>query len=396
LTGTVRARNQVTVRPEIAAPVAEVFVRSGDAVRKGDPLVRLRDDGLGEQLRQAEANVALQQATVKVNGARVAELQAQTGRARALAAEQLVSRLELDTLEAQLLAAQAGIEEANARLEQARATADERRAALDKTTVRAPLSGRVGRRQAEVGMLATPATALFEMGTLDQLVVEAPVTGENLSLLRPGQTVRITAPGLARPIEARLARLPPFLAPGSLSTLAEIDVANPDGALVPGAFVSVEVSYAESRTATLLPTSALVEETRTGSTVVFVAAYDGAEPGGTGTGELSQRAYGVVRRPVEVLAEGRGLVGLAGVQSGEWVVTVGQHLLAETDATARVRPAGTERILELQTRQREDVLQDFLDEQQRLARARGAAPPSNEEFMSGDAPAPADSGGAGR
>jgi RND family efflux transporter MFP subunit len=398
LTGTVRARNQVTVRPEIEAAVAEVFVRSGDAVRKGDPLVRLRDDGLREQLQQAQAAVALQQAAAKVSAARVAELQAQATRARTLAAEQLVSRLELETLEAQLLAAQAGADEAAARLQQAHATEDERRAALDKTVVRAPISGRVGRRQAEVGMLATTDTALFEMGSLDRLIVEAPVTAEMLPRLRPGHAVRITAPGLDGAVEARLSRIPPFLAPASLSTIAEIDVTNPDGALTPGSFVTVDVVYGESRTATVIPTSALVEDPRTGTSAVFVAAYDGREPaGGSGTGPLSERAFPVAQRAVQVLAEGRGQVGVSGVEEGEWVVSVGQHLLADdASPTARVRPNSDARVLEMQTRQREDVLEGFLAEQQRLARERGAVPPTNREFMRAASPAPAADGRTGR
>jgi hypothetical protein len=48
-----------------------------------------------------------------------------------------------------------------------------------------------------------------------------------------------------------------------------------------------------------------------------------------------------------------------------------------------VRPTTWERVTALQSLQREDLLQSFLDEQQRQARTRGAVPPTNEEFLGG-------------
>ena len=55
--GVVKARNQVEVRPEIAAPVAEVLAESGDAVERGQVLVRLKDDEARDRLNQAAAEI---------------------------------------------------------------------------------------------------------------------------------------------------------------------------------------------------------------------------------------------------------------------------------------------------------------------------------------------------
>ena len=122
LSGVVKARNQVAIRPEISARVIEVLVRSGEAVQRGQPLVRLEDDTLREQLRQAEAAVRLAEAEALEAKARVAELEAQVTRTRALAEEELVSRLQVDTQEAQLDAAEASAARAEAQVEQARAS----------------------------------------------------------------------------------------------------------------------------------------------------------------------------------------------------------------------------------------------------------------------------------
>lgn len=379
VSGRVRSHNQVVIRAEIEAPIVEVMAASGAAVERGQPLVRLDDNALREQLRQAEANLRLTAAEAAEARARVAELEAQVVRTRALAAEELVSELELETQEARRAAGKAGAEAAEARVDQARATVDERRDALGKTLVRAPVSGHVGQRNAEVGMIADPATPLFVVGDLSELIVEIPLTESMLSYVRSGLPVRITAQSLAQPLRAELSRVSPFLAAGSFSTVGEVDVANPDGRLQPGMFVTVDVLYGESESATLVPSSALWEDPRSGVVGVYVVDMAGAVPAST---ELSDEERGVEFRPVDVLAEGAATVGLRGVEQDEWVVIVGQHLLHGQDATsARVRPTTWERVLELQGLQREDVLRGFLDKQQRLARTRGAEPPTNREFL---------------
>jgi RND family efflux transporter MFP subunit len=376
LSGVVKAENQVSVRPEIEAVVAEVYVKSGEAVSKGQPLVRLRDTTFADQLRQAEAAVRLEQAAAREAAARVEELRAQVVRTRELAEQQLVSRMELDTQEAQVAGSRAAAEQAQARVQQAVATVEERRTAVARTIVRSPVAGRVGQRTVEPGMLANPATVLFVVGNLDRLRVEVPLTGEMLSFVKPGQGALVHADALGgEPLRARIARISPFLAEGSLSTTGEIDVTNHDGRLRPGMFVSVDLLHGETAPATLVPASALWEDPRTGQRGVFVVAVPQGGPGEV----LSEAAHPVALRVVEVRAEGHGQVGVSGVEAGEWVVTVGQHLLAlGADARARVRATSWERVQELQGLQREDLLRGFMEKQQRLARAQGAALPTAE------------------
>jgi hypothetical protein len=76
-------------------------------------------------------------------------------------------------------------------------------------------------------------------------------------------------------------------------------------------------------------------------------------------------------RPVEIVAEGTQTTGIDGVDPGEWVVVVGQHLLSAQSGgsapQARIRVIEWDRILELQAVQRQDVLRRFMDKQQQLA-----------------------------
>lgn len=384
LNGVVKADNQVAVMAEIEAPILEVLARNGEAVRQGQPLVRLNGDTLRDQLRQAEASVRLAQASAQQARAQVAEVEARVVRTRALAKEDLVSEMQLETEEAQFASAKAGVAQADAQVEQARATVQERRSALDKTVIRAPVAGRIGQRNAEVGMLAGPDDVLFLLGDMRDLVVEVPLTEEMLGYVRQGHPVRIGSPALKeRQVSATLTRISPFLEASSFSTVGEIDVANDvqgqAGQLRPGMFVTVDVLYGQSAEATLVPSSAIWEDPRTGIHGIYVTA---APAEGSSPNEISAEPRRVQLRPVEVIAEGRAQVGVRGVQPGEWVVIVGQNLLSGKEgATARVRRTTWERVLRLQGLQREDLLEAYMDKQQRLARERGTEPPSSEEFL---------------
>ncbi|HEX6203791.1 MAG TPA: HlyD family efflux transporter periplasmic adaptor subunit, partial [Thermoanaerobaculia bacterium] len=276
------------------------------------------------------------------------------------------------------------------------------------------VAGRVGQVQAEVGMLVDPSTVLTVIGDLDDLVIEVPLTQEMLAFVREGQTVRVAGLG-AEALTATLTRISPFLA-GSFTTVGEIDLHGSPRGLLPGMFVAVDVLYGESERATLVPLAAVWDDPRSGERGVWTVdltrpaetpsgdasagSRESAERRAAGSGSppgegLSTDAYPVGFRAVEVLAEGASAAGVAGLSPGTWVVTVGQHLLADQGAaSARVRPTTWERVMELQSLQREDLLQGFLDEQQRQARLRGAEPPTNEEYLlGGTVPRPGTGGG---
>lgn len=379
VTGTLRARNQVAIRPEVQGRIVDVLVRDGDAVEQDQPLVRLEPVSVTSQLRQARAGLDVSSASADAARARLAELEAQVVRTRKLAKQGLVSQLELETQEAQFAAAGAAAEQARASIAAARATVAERRDSVQKTVVRAPVAGRIGQRNAEVGMRADSSTVLFMVGDITELIVEVPLGEEMLAHVREGQTVHVRSPAVGgEPRTAKLSRISPFLTPGSFSTTAEIDLDNPQEIWRPGMFVTVDILYGESQRATLVPLSALWEDPKSGRFQVFV--LDGVPTDGDDPAE----ARPFVARDVEVVAHGHDTIGVSGIEPNEWVVTVGQFMLAEHEGDhARVRPTTWERVLVLQSRQQEDLLQDFLDKQQRLARTRGARPPSTDDLVAG-------------
>ncbi len=132
--------------------------------------------------------------------------------------------------------------------------------------------------------------------------------------------------------QAEISRISPFLEAESFSTTAEIDVPGAGPACGRACSSRCGCSTARSERATLVPASALWEDPRTGDWTVFVVEDgDGLiepdSPGGEIPDDSARRYPG---GPSSVLAEGRGRVGGRGVDEGEWVVTLGQHLLQES------------------------------------------------------------------
>jgi len=374
LTGTVRAAGEVAIFPQTSGSIIEVLAQNGDQVEKGETLVRIQAVGSQAQLTQARSSLDVARAAHREAEANVRQLEAQYERNAALGKEGLVPEDTVATLRAQLEAARAAAARTKAQADVAEATIAERADVQDQTTVRAPISGRVGQRNAEVGMRVDEQTALFIIGRLENVRVEVPVTQEIVSRIQEGQPVEIGAQGRAGPpISAQVSRISPFLEAGSYSAEVEIDLPNKDGRLVPGMFVTADIFYGESEEATLVPSSALYDHPTTGERGVFVLPNGppARSTGAAGATPSDTEPVPIPFRAVEVIAEGPQTVGVRGVDPGGWVVVVGQHLLAaqtgEGPPTARARVIEWDRILELQRLQRDDLLRDFMQKQQRLA-----------------------------
>lgn len=388
LNGVVQARNQVTIYPEIAGRLEAVFVDNGDVVERGAALARINPRQYEEQLTQAEASLRIQEAAAAQAHAELRQLEAELARTEQLAERDFTSDSELERQRAAVDGARAAYQRAEAQVDQARSTIEERRESLRQTVVRAPVSGRVGRRNAEVGMRVDGSTSLFVVGDLSEMRVRVTLTEEMLNYIEAGQRVRIASPRLGEAgLQAQISRISPFLEESSFTTEAHIDVSNAAGVLTPGMYVDVDVFYGETEEATLIPNSAVFEDPRTGRIGVFVATEYSAPPAGedevvlepagetVGPGPGLSDPTTVVFREVEVVARGRSSTGINGIDEGEWIVVTGHDLIdGEIDepVDVRLRAVGWERVVGLQELQQQDLLRQFMDKQQRIARIQGA------------------------
>jgi HlyD family secretion protein len=371
LTGSVRARNQIEIFPEISAPVTEVLVNEGDRVREGQVLVRLRDTEIRERLNQAMSGLQIAVAQVRQAESNVMQAESNLRRVRSLADRDFGTAAELERVEVELESARASLQLAIAQRDQASSVVSERRTALENTEIRAPISGVVGQRNAEIGQQVGPGTRLFEIGDTDLMQIRVMLTEQMLGYIRNDQKVLITTPSLPDTmLSASVSRISPFLNPVSHTTHAEIDVPNRNGLLKPGMFVTVDILYGESETATLIPNSAIYRHPRDGTVGVYVAGSIGTEL--DFEDDDRPEVFGptpIQFRQVDVVARGRMMSGVRGIDEDQWVVTLGHNLITSRNASqAVIRVTEWDHIIDLQQMQSRDLLNLI---RQKIARRNG-------------------------
>jgi len=346
LNGLVRAANQVDIYPRISAPVEEVYVQDGEEVVKGKPLVKLRDSEFNEQLKQAEAALRINIAQRRQAEAALGEVESELRRERVLAERDLSSELNIEQLEAHKESAEASVQLADAQIAQAESLVEERKEALDRTIVRAPVSGTVGGRTAEPGMQANTGERLFTIGDLSNSRITISLTEKMLGYIESGQSVRIFSENMGDTVlTAEVSRISPFLGAGNFSTEAEIDINNDSGILLPGMFVTVDVLYGESEQATIVPLSSIYKNPRSGETGIYVATSYGLESEIVEELENTEEPLSLSNPtdvefvPIEVIARGR-----------------------DNSSTARVRPTSWMKIVEMQRLQPQDLLRQIMEQ----------------------------------
>ncbi len=193
LNGEVRPVRDIQVTaPASGVRILELLVDEGDTVRQGQAMARLDTNVALAQIRAAEANVAqAQSAAVRARGEyQRAESIRDSG---ALSTEAIEARRSAAiAAEAQLAAARAQLSEVNAR--------------LGGGYVRAPASGKVIRRTAEIGR-NVDGQVLFRIAAGNQLEVAAQVAEEEALALQVGQPATFTLVD-GSTVEGRLRRLP--------------------------------------------------------------------------------------------------------------------------------------------------------------------------------------------
>lgn len=159
-TGHVEARRQVQISADISGRIVELPVEEGEDVEEGDLLLRIDPTQFRAAVRRAEASLA--EAEAREARAQAAYRRAQRGweRTRELknAGENYVTDDEAEQAQTDAELAKAEWSAAQHAVEQARAALNEARDRLEKTVIRAPMSGRVTRLNVEVGETAVVGT----------------------------------------------------------------------------------------------------------------------------------------------------------------------------------------------------------------------------------------------
>src|SRR5690606_26360523 len=197
--GYVVARTKASVSSKVAGRLVYLGVEEGDVVQAGAILARLEDAEYEAAVRQAAAERLSAEATRQEAHAAVAQAERDLERARALAADGHIPPQQLEDAETALTVARARLAAAEARVAAAEHVQAAAEAALENTRVRAPFTGTVLRKDAEVGEVVAPSVAgtgltrgaVVTMADLSTLEVEVDVNEAYIGGVRRDQPAEI-------------------------------------------------------------------------------------------------------------------------------------------------------------------------------------------------------------
>ncbi len=247
LSGTLQALNQTTLSAEVEAVVAEVLVRPGDAVRKGQVLLRFDQRDIQERVKTQEAQLTSSKAQLEL-------AKSNYQRSQDLLKQNYVSQNSFDSAGQSLKSAEASVEAAQAQLAIARK-------ALQSSEVRAPFSGYISERLVQPGQRVGMVARLVSLVDLAHLELEGQVPVAYVPRLKLGQSIRFQAEGFdQREFKGQLVRLNPAATAGSRTLPVYAEINNPDGALKTGMFVSGDLSLNEATDAMVINSAAIRQD----------------------------------------------------------------------------------------------------------------------------------------
>ena len=287
------------------ARIADVRVAIGDWVERGEALVTLQSEEVGE--------------------ARSAFYKARADRELASASFERETRLfdrgvgaqkNLLAAEAELKVADASMDAAEKKLHLLGFTEEQIRASDEVHDVNpivslfAPIAGRVIENNAVLGDMVDQSTEILTIMDPRVLWVDAEIYERDIARVHPGQDVELSVPAYPGEIfGGRLSYVGDVIKEDTRTVTVRTEVENRDQRLKPGMFADVQISLNGARRALAVPEEAVLEDEQ--ETIVFVAVDDGYLP-----------------RAVEVGGTHDGyLEVLHGLDEGDRVVTAGSFQL---------------------------------------------------------------------
>lgn len=311
--GNVLPQQAVRITPKVPGKIEAIYVKEGDWVKKGEPLVKLDQTDFLIALEKAKSSFQKAQAQLEQARLSLEDRRRDYQRAKALFEERVISQQEYEKAEVALKASEAQYQLAKAQLEEASAALKQAETELRESLIRAPFSGVVTQRFVDPGQRAytVPPTEILELVDNTRVKVLLDLPERDLPKVKQGAAVRVLPDALpGKEFLGRISALYPKVDPVTRTFRVEVVLDNPKGELKPGMFVKARVFLGREETL-FVPREAVVRMIGTGKEYCFVVIGGKARHREVVTGER----FG---EKVEVLE---------GLSEGEEVVVSGQEKL---------------------------------------------------------------------
>jgi RND family efflux transporter MFP subunit len=236
------------------------YVDIGDKVKAGALLADITAPELDHQISQAKATLAQNQATLQQTEASRDLADITNGRDSRLVKQGWLTLQQGDNDRLTLKAQQAavGVAQSNIAAQEAQIRVLEQDKAYQRVV--APFDGVITQRNIDNGSLVTSgSTFMFTLMHSDVIRTQVFVPQDEAFGLGPGVDAVVRVPEIPdRTFPGKVTRIASALQPGSRTLLTEIDVPNPDGALSPGIYCTVELLIPRNTPSMIIPADAIV------------------------------------------------------------------------------------------------------------------------------------------
>ncbi len=282
-TGQIEAIQSIEVRPEVEGRITDILVREGHYVADSTPLFKVDDTELKAEVARAEAERDLAQRALERT-------------------KQLI---------AQNASSQADLERADATFRSAQASYDLLRVRLERSVVRAPFGGVLGRRLVSIGEYVTTQSRLIPLQTVNPQYATFQVPERYAERLRRGQLVSFQVAALpGKNFSGEVVFVDPVVELPGRTILIKARVPNSERQLQAGMFIEARLATEIRPSAVVVPEDAILP--LEGSTFVWVVKE----------GKADRRAV-----TLGVRTAGWAEIQGGGVEAGDQVVVGGLERL---------------------------------------------------------------------
>jgi HlyD family secretion protein len=349
-TGQIDPRVKVNVSAHVVARIEKLHAREGEQVVAGQPFVELERDAFVAAHDRAKAQLAMAQTAVRQAEIDLADAGLKLRRTQRLRQEEVVPDEKLEGAELVESSARLKVDQAKESVSQARADLEKAEDELRKTTIFAPISGRVILLNAEVGEVVISGTMHNEasvigvIADLSEILVEVLADETDIVQIELGQPATIDVDALpgsvytGKVVEIGNAGVSLTTQPDVTFFRVKVLLDDPDDRLLSGMSARASIEVAGHQNALVVPIESVIyrppENAAEGADeiqVVFVVEDDGT----------------VEQRPVEVgISDVTHVEIVSGVEENEQVVTGPHRVLEDLKPADPVRIATGEAVEE--------------------------------------------------
>jgi len=195
-TGKVQPEVEVKISSEVSGEIIELPIKEGQAIKKGDLLVRINPDLYQSSVSRSVASLSTSKAGLSQAEAQLKEAKANYDRNKRLFEKGVISKSEWDRIVSAYEVAQAARQSAYFSVQSAGATVTEARDNLNRTTIYAPVDGTISKLDAElgervVGTQQMAGTEILRVANLNNMEVEVDVNENDIVKIEIGDPANI-------------------------------------------------------------------------------------------------------------------------------------------------------------------------------------------------------------